>query len=89
LCIFSNREEISAKIAIQAVATPFFEAMAWQVLPDKCPSRDVRLLSYQMPDLHCESLREQVYQISELLANDRQISVSDAELNSLFGRKDS
>jgi hypothetical protein len=47
------------------------------------------LISCQIADLHCDSLREQVYKISELLANELQISVTDAELSSIFGRKGS
>jgi hypothetical protein len=66
-----------------------FEAMAWQVPPDKLPSRTIRLLFRHVPDLHCESLREQVHNISGLLVNDLQIPITDAELNSLFGRKGS
>jgi hypothetical protein len=38
-------------------------------------------------DWHFNSLREQAYKISEILANDLQISVTDAELSSLFSRK--
>jgi hypothetical protein len=65
----------------------YCETMAWQILPDKFPSRSIRLLSDHLPDLHCQSLHKQVYSTSELLANDLQISVTDAELSSLFGRK--
>jgi hypothetical protein len=61
-----------------------FEALAWQVPPDKFPSRTVRLLSRHVSDLHCESLGEHVYKISELLANNLQSSVTDAELRSLW-----
>jgi hypothetical protein len=64
-----------------------FEALAWQGLLDKFLSRIIQLLSVHVPNLHCESLREQVYKISELLANGLHISLSDAELSSLGGRK--
>jgi hypothetical protein len=46
-------------------------------------------MSRHIADLHCNSLREQVYKISEILANELHISVTDAELSSIFGRKGS
>jgi hypothetical protein len=45
------------------------------------------LISRHIADLHCDSLREQVYKITEILANELQISMTDAELSSIFGRK--
>jgi hypothetical protein len=38
------------------------------------------LISRHIADLHCDSLREQVYKISEILASELQTSVTDAEL---------
>jgi hypothetical protein len=63
------------------------DELAWQILPDKFSARIIRLISRHITDLHCDSLREQVYKISEILANELQISVTDAELSSIFGLK--
>jgi hypothetical protein len=77
--LFQNGEEIPATLLPSLPS----ETLVWQVLRDKFSSRTVRLLSRHVPDLHCESLRERVCKISELLANDPQISVTDAEFGFL------
>jgi hypothetical protein len=63
------------------------DTLAWQILPDTFSARTTRLISRHIADLYCDSLREQVYKISEILANELQISVTDAELSSIFGLK--
>jgi hypothetical protein len=65
------------------------DELAWQILLDKFLARTTRLISRHIADLHCDSLSEQVYKISEILAEELQISVTDAELSSIFGRKGS
>jgi hypothetical protein len=40
------------------------------------------LISRHVADLHCDSLRKQIYKTSEILANKQQISVTDVELSS-------
>jgi hypothetical protein len=63
------------------------EELVWQILPDKFSARTTRLVSRHITDLHCDSLCEQVYKISEILANELQISVAEAEPSSIFGEK--
>jgi hypothetical protein len=65
------------------------DELAWKILLDKLSARATRLISRHIADLHCDSLREQVYKISEIPANELQISVTNAELSSIFGRKGS
>jgi hypothetical protein len=65
------------------------DEFAWQILPDKFSARTARSISRHIADLHYDSLREQAYKISEILANELQIYVTDTELSSIFGRKPS
>jgi hypothetical protein len=65
------------------------DELAWQILSDRFSARTTRLIPRHIADLHCDSLREQAYKISEILANELQIPVTDAELSSIFGRKGS
>jgi hypothetical protein len=66
-----------------------FDALAWHIFPNKFTSRTLRLLSRYLGDLRFDSLREQVYKISDVIADDLHISMTDAELSSIFGRKGS
>jgi hypothetical protein len=65
------------------------DELAWQILLDKFAARATGLISRHIAGLHCDSLREQIYKVSGILANELQISVTDAELSSILGRKDS
>jgi hypothetical protein len=87
ICLFvQNNEESSAKIP-SPTAPPFpLDELAWHVPPDKFSVRTTRLISYHIAGLHCNSLRQQVYKISEILANQLQISVTGTEVSSIFGR---
>jgi hypothetical protein len=78
--LVQNGEESSAKMPSQAPPTT-------PGRPNKFSARTTRLISRHIADLHSDSLREQVYKISEILANELQTSVRDAELSSIFGRK--
>jgi hypothetical protein len=65
------------------------DELAWQTLPERFSARTTGLISRHIEDLHCDSLCEKVCKISEFLANELQISVTDAELSSIFDRKGS
>jgi hypothetical protein len=87
--LVQNGEESSAKMPSPAPPTTPVDKVAWQIILDKFLARTTRLISGHITDLHCGSLRGQVYKISEILAIKLQISVTDAELSSIFGRKGS
>jgi hypothetical protein len=82
---------MAMKVRVTSSSTLFpllsFEELSWKILPTKFPVRTIQLLLQQIADLHFDSRREQVYKISERLAHDMQIAVTDAELSSTFGRK--
>jgi hypothetical protein len=65
------------------------DELAWQILPDKFSARTTRLISRHIAGLHCGSLREQVYKISEILVNELQISVTNAGMSSISDHKGS
>jgi hypothetical protein len=87
--LIQNDEESSAKIASPAPPLLSVDKLAWQILPDKFSARTTRFISRHIADLYCDSLRPQVYKISEIPTNELQISVTDAGLSSIFGRKES
>jgi hypothetical protein len=62
-------------------------AFAWQLLPDKFPPRKLRLLRRHLADLRFDRLQEQVFKVSQVLANELQISLTNAGLSSIFSRK--
>jgi hypothetical protein len=80
-----NGEKTQPKCPVRLLPPLPVDKLAWQILPDKFSARTTRLISSHIADLHCDSLREQVYNISEILANKLQISMTDAELSSIFG----
>jgi hypothetical protein len=77
-----NGEESSVKCPVRLLPPLPVDELVWQILPDKFSAGTTRLISSHIADLHCDSLCEQIYKISEMLANELQISVTDAELNS-------
>jgi hypothetical protein len=62
-------------------------ALARQILPKKFSVRIIRLISRHIARSHYDSLSEKAYKISEILANELQISIDNAKLSSTFGRK--
>jgi hypothetical protein len=84
-----NGEEPQPKCPVRLLTPLPVDELAWRILPEQFSTRTTRLISRHIADLHCDSLREQVYKISEILAKELQTSVTDAELSSVFGRKGS
>jgi hypothetical protein len=80
-------KKVQIKCQVRLLPPLPVDEFAWQILPDKFSARTTRLISRHIADLHCDSLREQVYKISEILANKLQISVTEAEMSSMFGRE--
>jgi hypothetical protein len=57
-----------------------------------CPTfdpRTVRHLNRIMGNLHTTTLREQVYLLSEILERELKVSITGAELSTVFGRRES
>jgi hypothetical protein len=64
-------------------------ALTTTPLRSKFASRTIQLLSCYIADLRFDSLREQVYKISKVIANGAYISMTDADRSLIFGRKGS
>jgi hypothetical protein len=68
--LIQNGEESSAKCPVRLLPPLPVDELAWQILLDKFSARTTRLISRHIADLHCDSLREQVYKISDIFTNE-------------------
>jgi hypothetical protein len=63
------------------------DSLQWTQLAPTFDPRTVRHLNRIMGNFHITALREQVYLISEILERELKVSITAAELSTVFGRK--